>query len=149
MKKYGVEGSGAVLNLEIDQIIEKLRTKPGKVIPILLDGKKDTALPPAFGTVVYIDFKDPKSYYSKTFELTGRLFPDKDLSSSIREFTEQIIETEKTPIEGLLTAKRKAEKRNRVLTAKAVRSSIKVFKDKLAKDLSKRKAYYESPSKNE
>ena len=146
MKKYKNEKDSAVLNLEIDQVIEKLRVKPGRILPILLDGSKKISFPSALGTIVYIDFREPENYYPKIFELIGRLLPDKDLSLFIREFTKQrdYLYSENISFEDLLKKKKEAQEKDRELTEKAIDNTINAYKDQLARNYNRRTTYYES-----
>jgi V8-like Glu-specific endopeptidase len=145
MKKYSNEESGAVLNIEIDQTIEKFRKKPGTIVPVLLDGTKETSFPPALGTIVYIDFKKPETYYPKVYELIGGLCPNEDLSSFVREFTSQrnYLYSEKASFEDLLKSKREIEEKERALTSKVIDNMKNAYKEQLNKNYANRISYYE------
>jgi tetratricopeptide (TPR) repeat protein/GTPase SAR1 family protein len=144
MKKYHSEGRGYHINLEIDLIIEKLRVKPGSVIPIILDGGKNSSLPAALGTIRHIDFKDLKNYYSHVFELLGSLLHDYDLSNFIKEFTTLKDHTEKRSLEELVKAEKEFDEKGKILTAQVVHNKIEGVKGQLGKNHTNREAFHTS-----
>jgi V8-like Glu-specific endopeptidase/tetratricopeptide (TPR) repeat protein len=149
MKKYHSEGRGYHINLEIDLIIEKLRVKPGSVIPIILDGEKKSSLPAALGTIQYIDFKFPENYYSQVFELLETLLPNDDLSNFIKEFTTLKDHTEKMSLEKLVKAKKEVEEENRFLTEQIFDELTKDLEKQLKKQYEERKSFHAKDEEQE
>ena len=74
--KYESEDSDPVVASELELINLKLR-KPKKygrtIIPLLLEGPSDTALPPKLQNRVHIDFREEDHYFVNLFDLIWRL----------------------------------------------------------------------------
>jgi tetratricopeptide (TPR) repeat protein len=144
MKEYGTEKNGSILNLEIDQIIEKLRVKPGSVIPIFLDGTKETALPLAMGTMVGIDFTHNKIYYEQVFQILEILCQGNDLSLFKKEFMTQkkYLYAKEHSLDILLQKEKEAEERDKALTQQITTNIINQYQTALDDYYLDREKYY-------
>jgi tetratricopeptide (TPR) repeat protein len=144
MKKHRSEKNSDHINQEIDIIIEKLRIKSACVIPIILDGERNSSLPAALGTIRHIDFKDLKDYYSHVFELLESLLKNEDLSNFINEFMILKVYTAQISFEELVKAKKEMEKKDKILTKNAVKNTINTFKEQLEKNHTNREVFHAS-----
>jgi small GTP-binding protein len=69
--------AGTVVAAEMDQVSARLlgtETQKQTVIPLLLEGEKETAFPPALRTRVYSDFRNEDRYFEVALELLLSLY---------------------------------------------------------------------------
>ena len=69
--------AGTVVAAEMDQVSARLlgtETQKQTVIPLLLEGEKETAFPPALTTRVYSDFRNEDRYFEVALELLLSLY---------------------------------------------------------------------------
>jgi small GTP-binding protein len=69
--------TGTVVAAEMDQIAARLlgtETQKETIIPLLLEGEKETAFPPALVTRVYSDFRNDDHYFEIALELLLSLY---------------------------------------------------------------------------
>jgi len=70
-------GAGTVVAAEMDQVSARLlgtEQQKQTVIPLLLEGEKETAFPPALRTRVYSDFRNEDRYFEVALELLLSLY---------------------------------------------------------------------------
>ncbi len=91
-----VSDTGSVVASEVDLISQRLmgtEAKKETVMPVLLDGEKETSLPPLMWDRVHRDFRNERAYFITAFDLILDLYgiapKDRavtDLRESLREF---------------------------------------------------------------
>ncbi len=76
LEKYSNTQSGAVVSLELEQVFAKLKKEKhkGSIVPILLDGTEDTAIPLFIRGLVYTGFSNPAQYTLKLLELLEAIY---------------------------------------------------------------------------
>ncbi|MFM7867369.1 MAG: toll/interleukin-1 receptor domain-containing protein, partial [Planctomycetaceae bacterium] len=70
-------GAGTVVAAEMDQVSARLlgtEQQKQTVIPLLLEGEKETAFPPALRTRVYSDFRNEDRYFEVALDLLLGLY---------------------------------------------------------------------------
>jgi len=76
-EKYNAVQTDTVASAElmlINTLLMKRTAIRESVIPLLLDGERQTSFPPLFGDSVYIDFRNEELYFVSLFDLILTLY---------------------------------------------------------------------------
>jgi tetratricopeptide (TPR) repeat protein len=144
LQEYGSERNGSLLNLEIDLMVDKLKTKAGSIIPIFLDGSKETSIPAILGTMVCIDFTHNKTYYEQVFQILEILCQGKDLSLFKKEFMiqKEYLCSKECSLEILLQKEKEAKEKDKALTHQIAKNIISNYEVVLNKQHAEREHIY-------